>query len=187
MLKTFYDGYCAELEEALKAVDVNQLQNLIDLIEKTRTNGGNIYMLGNGGSAVCASHWVCDMGKGARNPNMPPIKITALSDNTAMMTAVANDISYDEAFSYQLEALAGTGDLVIGLSVSGNSPNLLRAFEFAKKMGCATACIIGDMGGKLGEMANLSIVVKSKNYGVVEDAHLILNHILSQYIRGRNS
>ena len=183
MLADFFASYQQELSAALAALDTEQLEALCGMMEATAAKGGTIYVLGNGGSASCASHWVCDMGKGARNPAMPHMKVSALSDNTGTLTAIANDITYDQAFAYQLEALAEPDDLVIGLSVSGSSPTIVHAFETAKAAGCATVCIIGGLGGVLGGMAGLSIVVPSKNYGVVEDVHLIINHFLSQYMR----
>ena len=114
------------------------------------------------------------------------MKIMALADNGSILTALGNDISYDEIFTYQLESFADEGDIVIALSASGNSGNLVSAFNYANEHGCHTVSIIGDFNGKLGDMSELTIVIPSKNYGVIEDAHMIINHALSQKIRIQN-
>jgi len=182
----FFTQYHVQLSDILCKINPNQVQQLLDQLEKARNSGRNIFLIGNGGSAAAATHWVCDMGKGINTEKSKRLKITALSDNTGIVTALGNDVSYDQVFKYQLENFAGPGDLLICLSVSGSSPNLLSAAQYAKATGCATAAIIGGYDGELKDICDLTITVPSKNYGIVEDVHLILNHILSQYIRQLN-
>lgn len=183
MLSDFYNNYTRQLSSALELLDIDALSSLLSLMLDACGNRRQIFILGNGGSAACASHWVCDFNKGATTPGHSRIKMHCLSDNASIVSAISNDITNDEIFAYQLENLATSGDLIICLSVSGNSPNLLTAARRGRELGCHTAAIIGDYSGRLGPLCDLCITIKSQNYGVVEDLHLIINHILSQYIR----
>ena len=185
-LGSFSKEYFSELSGVLNALDTAKLDALAGVLYSAYRQGRSIFVLGNGGSAACATHWVCDFNKGINVPGCPRAKVVSLSDNTGIVTALGNDISYDEIFSYQLENFCHPGDVVLALSVSGNSPNLVNGLAFAAGVGCTTAAIIGGYDGKLGSMADICLVVPSRNYGVVEDVHLILNHVLSQYFRRRN-
>ena len=186
MIQKFCDAYNESLIEALHAIDLRQVSGLTDAIDQAYQKGHQIFVLGNGGSAACASHWVCDFNKGVNTPNSKRMKMYSLSDNTAIVSALGNDISYNDIFSYQLKNFAAAEDLIICLSVSGESPNLISAVGYGNKIGCNTYSIIGDYEGELGRISKQTIVVKSKNYGVVEDIHLIVNHIISQYIKEKN-
>ncbi|HHV08804.1 MAG TPA: SIS domain-containing protein [Clostridiales bacterium] len=185
-MQKFYDNYNGSLIEALHAIDPQQLSGLTDAIDRAYQNGNQIFILGNGGSAACASHWVCDFNKGVNTPNSKRMKMYSLSDNTSIVSALGNDISYNDIFSYQLKNFAAQEDLIICLSVSGKSPNLISAVEYGNKIGCNTYSIIGDYEGELGRISKHAIIVKSKNYGVVEDIHLIINHMISQYMKEKN-
>jgi len=182
----FFNNYCKLLSEALNKIDGEKLEELGKILSSAQQDGHQVFLIGNGGSCASASHWVCDMGKGASVEGKPKMKIMALADNGALLTALGNDISYDEVFTYQLENFAQKDDVVVALSASGNSPNLVSAFNYAKSIGCTTVSIIGDFNGKLIDMSDLAIVIPSQNYGVIEDAHMVINHALSQYIRKQN-
>jgi len=186
MVHDFLKSYSYELYEVLKAMDEKAINEIFSEIENAFKKKKNIYVLGNGGSAASASHWVCDFGKGVNNPGSDRMKIHALSDNGAILTAIGNDITYDDIFSYQLESLCNEGDLLIGLSVSGNSKNILNAYEIGKNKKCRIVSIIGDFNGKMAELSNVTLIIKSRNYGIVEDVHMVINHGLSQYLKSRN-
>jgi D-sedoheptulose 7-phosphate isomerase len=187
MFQNFYKSYNHGLIESLNTIDITQLTELTDAIDRAYQNGQQIFVLGNGGSAACASHWVCDFNKGVNTPNSKRMKMYSLSDNTAIVSALGNDISYNDIFSYQLNNFAKAQDLIICLSVSGKSQNLISAVEYGNTIGCNTFSIIGDYQGELGKKSKKAIVIKSKNYGVVEDIHLIINHVISQYIKEKNA
>ena len=165
---------------------MRQLAELGTLMDDARKNGKNIFVLGNGGSAAAASHWVCDFGKGINSADSKRMKIMSLADNTGIFSAYGNDLSYDETLSEQLKNFLEAGDLVISLSVSGNSPNLLAAHAYARQAGTATVAIIGDYDGRLSACSDLTILIPSKNYGVAEDIHLIICHMISQYLAAQN-
>lgn len=185
-LDCFSKDYFSQLNSVLDSLDAQALQQMGGLLRAAYLDGKNIFILGNGGSAACATHWVCDFNKGVNVPGRPRAKVVSLSDNTGIVTALGNDISYDEIFAYQLENFCEPGDVVLALSVSGNSPNLVRGLECAASHGCKTAAIIGDYNGKIGGMADVCLTIPSRNYGVVEDVHLILNHVFSQCLKMEN-
>lgn len=176
----FLDNYSEELKATLDAIDRDQLLALEAAIEDARVNGKRVFILGNGGSAAAASHWVCDFGKGINVGDSKRLKIMAPSDHSSIFTAYGNDNAYDQTMVEQLKNFLEPGDLVISLSVSGKSGNLVEAQKYAKEAGARTICIVGDYNGSLIGISDLSIVLKSKNYGVVEDIHLILEHAISQ-------
>ena len=175
----FLDNYSEELKTTLDAIDRAELAELEASIEDARVNGKHVFILGNGGSAAAASHWVCDFGKGINVGDSKRLKIMAPSDNSSIFTAYGND-AYDQTMVEQIMNFIGPGDLVIALSVSGKSGNLVEAQKYAKSVGAKTICIVGDYNGSLIGISDLSIVLKSKNYGVVEDIHLVLEHAISQ-------
>ena len=152
-------------------------------MEEIRLSGGKIFVLGNGGSAAAASHWICDFSKGINTDSSRRLKIYSLADNLSVATALGNDFSYDEIFSEQLKNVLTKEDLVISLSVSGSSSNLVNAHLYAKEKGAFTAAIIGDYHGKLEQVSDLVITVPSRNYGIVEDIHMTIDHVVSQYMR----
>ena len=182
----FFDDYCALLSKTLDQIARDDVQKLHDLIDDARKNSKHVFVLGNGGSAAAASHWVCDFGKGINTVGSQRLKIFAPVDNGAMFSALGNDCGYNTTFSEQLKTFLEAGDLVISLSVSGNSENLLESHRYAKEVGATTACIVGDMNGKLIEMSDFAVVIKSTNYGIVEDIHIILEHAISQHMRKNN-
>lgn len=182
----YFDDYSKELSDTLAKISKDQLGQLFGLIDEARKNGKRVFILGNGGSAAAASHWVCDFGKGINVGDSRRLKIMALSDDTSIYSAYGNDCGQDTTMTEQLKNFLEEGDLVISLSVSGNSSNLLTAHKYAKENGAKTVCVVGDYKGKLIDLSDLAIVIESKNYGVVEDVHLILNHALSQEMKREN-
>ena len=182
----FFDNYSNMLINTMNEISREDIQKLMDLIDEARQNGRHVVVLGNGGSAAAASHWVCDFGKGINTASSKRLKIMAPVDNGAIFSALGNDCGYNTTFSEQMKNYLEPDDLVITLSVSGNSSNLIDAHEYARKVGAKTACIVGDYNGRVIELSDFSIVLPSKNYGVVEDLHIILEHAISQAMRQNN-
>ena len=163
------------------------IEEVADIICDAYKRGKQIFIMGNGGSATTASHFARDLKIGAAVKGKPRVQTTSLTDNIALVTALANDIDYSSIFEQQLVGLLNTGDIVIGISASGNSPNILKAIEFARKNGAVTIGFIGFGGGKLKELVHKSIVLSSRDYGRVEDVHLSLAHILSDILKEKIS
>lgn len=182
----FFDEYTELLSNTLSNLKQGEVQKLLDLIEETRNNGKHLFILGNGGSAAAASHWVCDFGKGINTTGSKRLKIFSPVDNGAIFSALGNDCGYETTFCEQMKNFLEPGDLVLSFSVSGSSPNLVEAHRYAKETGAKTACVVGDKGGKLIGMSDFAMVIPSQNYGVVEDIHVILGHAISQKIHADN-
>ncbi|HEY5565143.1 MAG TPA: SIS domain-containing protein [Rhodothermia bacterium] len=142
-----------------------------------------VFVAGNGGSASTASHMACDLAKSAQYGGGQGLRIVSLADNAALMTALGNDESFDEIFSRQLGMLGSEGDLLILISGSGRSPNCILAAERARTMGMKTIALLGMGGGPVAKLADVSIVVGSDDYGIIEDAHLAVNHIITECLR----
>ena len=181
----YFAWYGAELERARAGIPLAALERLLAWVEELRDRGGQMFVLGNGGSAAAASHWACDFGKGTAVDGVPRIRVLAPLDQVAWFTALANDVSYADALAEQLRHFVRPGDLVVALSVSGDSENLVRAFGVARAQGARLVAVVGARGGRLRELADLPIVIPSTDYGVVEDLHLTINHALTQYLRRR--
>lgn len=179
----YFDNYTEELNQTLAGIDRKQLEKLEEYLETARENGKRVFVLGNGGSAAAASHWVCDFGKGINVGDSKRLKMMAPSDHSSIFTAYGNDNAYDQTMVEQLKNFLEPGDLVISLSVSGKSGNLVEAQKYAKEAGATTICIVGDYNGSLIDISDLSIVLQSKNYGVVEDIHMVLDHAISQNMK----
>ncbi len=169
--------------EQWRALDPDAIAALAAEIERCQAAGRHVFVVGNGGSAATASHLACDLGKTAAKPGAKPVKCVSLSDNAAFLTACGNDLSFDDVFCRQLENLVGRGDLVILISGSGNSPNLLKAAKLARARGAKTAALLGFDGGRLKGLVDVDVHVPSDQYGVVEDLHLAVGHILTFYLK----
>ena len=187
MFCQFTDGYFQGLTECYREVSREKLEAIVGILLEAHRNGRKFFILGNGGSASTASHAACDLGKGTATPGKPRLRVISLADNMALLSAWANDASYDVVFKEQLENLLEPGDVVLAISASGNSPNVLRAMEYARKRGAVTIGFAGFGGGKLKQLVDIDISVSSNNYGQVEDLHLTLNHIVSQYLKQKLS
>jgi D-sedoheptulose 7-phosphate isomerase len=176
-------GYISHLQGVLERLSLADVRQSIDLVMETYQADRQIFVIGNGGSASTASHIANDLNKGTSVPGVRRFRVISLTDNVATMTAWSNDVSYDDVFVEQLKNLVNPGDLVIAISASGNSENIIRAIRHARAIGCKTIGWTGFGGGKLQQLADVSVVVDSHDYGPVEDVHLILNHILHSWIR----
>jgi D-sedoheptulose 7-phosphate isomerase len=177
----FPELYKAQLVDTIQALDTAQIQRAIDLLTEARDAGHRIFTCGNGGSASTASHFATDIVKGASFGREKRFRIMALTDSLPTITAYSNDVSYDCIFAEQLKNFAEPGDVVIAISGSGNSPNVLCAVEYAKSIGCKTIALTGRDGGKLGPLADLNLQVAHPHMGRIEDAHLIMLHMIGYY------
>lgn len=182
----FFDNYSVMLKETMDKIDRADIEKLYDLIDTAREEQKHVFILGNGGSAAAASHWICDFGKGINTDGSKRLKIFSPVDNGAIFSALGNDCGYETTFAEQMKNFLEPGDLVLSFSVSGSSPNLVEAHRYAKEAGAKTACVVGDKGGTIIGMSDYAMVIPSTNYGVVEDIHVILGHAISQRIRAKN-
>jgi len=178
---SFPELYKMELLKAIETIDLGQVEQAIQWFAEARAAGRQIFVCGNGGSAATASHFVTDMLKGASYNRPVRFRILALTESMSTVTAYANDVSFECVFVEQLKNFAQPGDLVMGISGSGNSPNVLRAMEYANSIGCRTLALTGRDGGKLGPLAQLQIRVAEPHMGRIEDAHLIVCHMICYY------
>jgi D-sedoheptulose 7-phosphate isomerase len=178
---TFVEAYRTDLHKAIDSIDAAKVEQVIDWFREARDAGRHIFVCGNGGSASTASHFACDVVKGASYLRDSKFRIMALTDQMPTLTAYANDVSYDAVFVEPLRNFAEAGDLFMAISGSGNSPNVLRAMEYANAAGCKTIALTGRDGGKLGPMAQLNIQVPVPHMGRIEDAHLIVCHMICYY------
>jgi D-sedoheptulose 7-phosphate isomerase len=167
------------LFQTLAAIDVKAVEEAVRWFRQARDEDRQIFVCGNGGSAATASHFVTDMVKGASYGRPVRFRILALTDSVSTLTAYANDVSYDAVFVEQLKNFARPGDLVMGISGSGNSPNVLRAIEYANSIGCRTLALTGRDGGRLAPLAQLTIHVPEPHMGRIEDAHLVVCHMIA--------
>jgi D-sedoheptulose 7-phosphate isomerase len=178
---TFTEQYRTDLLDTIGRIDVARVDEAIEWFREARRERKHIFTCGNGGSASTASHFVCDIVKGASFNRDTRFRIMALTDSLSTLTAYSNDVSYDCVFEEQLKNFAEKGDLLLAISGSGNSPNVLRAVEYANSIGCRTIALTGRDGGKLGPLANLNIQVPVPHMGRIEDAHMIVCHMIGYY------
>jgi len=178
---TFPEQYRAQLLDTIQSLDLAQIQRAIDVLARARDEGRRIFTCGNGGSASAASYFATDMVKGASFGRDKRFRIMALTDSLPTLTAYSNDVNYECVFVEQLKNFAEPGDVVIAISGSGNSPNVLRAMEYAKSIGCRTIALSGRDGGKLAPLAEISLQVPHPHMGRIEDAHLIMLHMIGYY------
>ncbi|WP_257554420.1 SIS domain-containing protein [Sphingobium sp. CFD-2] len=177
--------YFARLNAASATINPDSLNAAANLILDTTKTGKRIYSCGNGGSAAIANHLVCDCLKGIRSDTALRPKVHSFSTTVELITAIVNDIGSEEMFSFQLSSMAEAGDLLIAISSSGSSPNIIRVLELARTIGVRTIAMTGFTGGKSAQIADVSLHVECENYGIVEDIHQSLMHILAQYCRHR--
>jgi len=180
-------AYSETLSSALLSVDWVALGDAIAEIEDARSRGARVWVAGNGGSAAIADHLLCDWVKGTFTRTQPPIHVHSLVSSTALLTACINDFGPDAGFSRQIEMQGQPGDVLICISSSGNSANILAALATAKSMGIRTIAVTGFSGGEAARTSDISVHVSAHNYGVVEDCHQILMHNVAQYIYGRST
>lgn len=179
------DAYIERVRAALSNLDSMEINAFINALERARQAGRQIFIMGNGGSASTASHFVCDFNKGVSyaSPDKPRFKFICLNDSVSQLSAYANDVGYEDAFLESLKNFFNPGDVVIGISGSGNSKNILNAVEYANANGGLTIGITGYDGGRLREMASLSVNAKIDDMQVSEDIHMILDHLVMSVVR----
>jgi D-sedoheptulose 7-phosphate isomerase len=173
--------YKNELLHAIESIDLEKVGRAIEILSQARAEGRRILVCGNGGSASTASHFATDLVKGASYGRTSRFRIMALTDSLPTITAYSNDVSYECVFVEQLKNFAEPGDVVIAISSSGNSPNVLRAVEYGNSMGCRTIALTGREGGRLGPLAQLDIQVAHTHTGRIEDLHMVVTHMIAYY------
>jgi D-sedoheptulose 7-phosphate isomerase len=176
-------SYFEEVKGTLDRLDPQPINQAIDVLHRARLDGRQVFIMGNGGSASTATHFVCDLAKNTRLPDWPSFRVIGLTDNWAIFSAFANDEGYDSVFAGQLANLLRPGDIVIGISTSGNSPNVLRGMELADERQAVTIGFTGFNAGKLGPLSQIHIHVPSNLIDQVEDIHLILQHLITRRLR----
>lgn len=167
---------------AMKNIDINAVSHAINVLEEARARGSTIYVCGNGGSASTASHLAGDFTKGINEHVSPKYNVISLSDNVSSMMAIANDSSYEEIFSFPLTGRLKPGDILIAISGSGNSGNIIRAVKYAKECGNLVIGLTGYSGGRLRELADISLHVAVGNMQIAEDLHLMIEHVMMSCI-----
>jgi D-sedoheptulose 7-phosphate isomerase len=175
--------YLERLQGAIDGLPRDQLAALGEILFRAYRNDKQVLVMGNGGSSSTASHMAADLAKNTIGPNMRRFRISSLNDNAAIVTALANDLGYENVFSEQLTSLIRAGDVLIAVSASGNSPNILNAMRYARSRSAEVVGLLGFDGGQAAELSDLAVIVPSHDYGVVEDVHLVINHILVDYFR----
>ena len=176
---SYSDTYKRQLLETIASIDTEQVNRAIAWFEQALEEDRHVFVCGNGGSGLTASHFVCDVLKGASYEREKRFRILSLCDSMPTLTAYSNDISYECAFVEQLKNYARPGDLVMAISASGNSPNVVKAVEYANEAGCKTIVLTGRDGGKLGHAGQLNIHVPARHMGRIEDAHMVICHMIA--------
>lgn len=178
-MESFVDQYINRQVSALRSIKKEDVGKVVLLFRDALENDRQIFVCGNGGSAANASHFVTDLGKGSSDKTYRRFRCLALNDNVSWITALGNDYDYSEIFSRQMMNLARRGDLLLVMSVSGSSPNLVKVVDWAKSNGCTTIALVGGKKGRLAEMADHVLVVDDTHYGRVEDAHMGICHMIA--------
>ncbi|WP_423148251.1 D-sedoheptulose-7-phosphate isomerase [Rubrolithibacter danxiaensis] len=177
-MEAFVSNYIQAQKSATDSIPVKEVAEIIEQFRLALKNDQQIFVFGNGGSAANASHFVTDLGKGSSDKTYRRFRCLSLNDNVSWLTAIGNDYSYDDVFVRQLENYARPGDLIFVMSVSGNSPNLVKAVDWAKKNEVSSIALLGGKRGQLVQKADKAIVIDSEHYGRVEDAHMHICHII---------
>lgn len=178
MDRNYITQYIDKQSDLLANLPTDQILELVEIFKKAWSEDRQIFVCGNGGSAANASHFITDLSKGASDVLSKPFKGMSLNDNVAWMTALGNDRSYADIFVRQLNNFAKAGDLLMVMSVSGNSPNLVKAVSWANDKGLKTIALVGGYKGALADLASFTIVVADEHYGRVEDAHMTICHMI---------
>jgi len=188
-VQSFMAEYVAGFKAVLDAPALGGVDAIIACLDNAYQHGQQVFVAGNGGSAATASHMACDLNKtvlgtGVAAPSRR-LKVISLVDNAPLMTAWANDVRYDAIFAEQLRNLANPGDLLIVITASGNSPNIVAAVAAAHELGVVPCGLLGFDGGLVRRQLGHAVVVQSDNYGYIEDAHLMLTHLITAYLKAR--
>ncbi|MGA1709375.1 MAG: D-sedoheptulose-7-phosphate isomerase [Phycisphaerales bacterium] len=177
--------YLDALGSLLPNLDAEAIDLVTDSVFRRWADDRQVLVLGNGGSASTAAHYVTDLVKTAWVPGQKRLRTLSMTDNPGLTTAIGNDLAFEESFSFPLESYAREGDLVIAISGSGNSPNIVSACRFARSLSLEVVGLTGFDGGELGRLADLHVNVPSDNYGLIEDLHLSMGHMIGQGLRAR--
>lgn len=175
--------YFAELEQMMRAISLPDLKKVLAILEEAYHNGHRLFVMGNGGSAATASHFALDLSKNTIMPGAPRVKAISLTDHVPLITAWSNDTHYEHIFAEQLANMIEPGDVVIGISASGNSANVINAVKLAQQTRAATVGLLGAKGGKLKDMVDACVLAPGQNIEQEEDAHMILTHIITRHMR----
>lgn len=186
-MRPWLSEYIAAQHKALDSIPLDQVEAVVGTLKKAWSEDRQIFAIGNGGNAASASHFATDLGKGASDKLGKRFRILTLADNSAWITAIGNDYRFEDVFVRPLQNYARAGDVLIAGSVSGNSPNLVRAFEWAGQNGLHTVALVGAKRGKLAEIAGQALVIDDTHYGRVEDAQMTILHMLCYAFMERGS
>ncbi len=179
----YCDDYLAQLARAGASIDRARLARAADLLDAAFARGAWLFVCGNGGSAAIANHLLCDVAKGVQTDTGVLPRVMSLSANLEILTAIANDIGFEDCFLYQLRTAARPGDLLMTISASGDSENIVRALDWAGANGLQSIALTGFDGGRSAPLATINLHVEGDNYGVIEDTHQSIMHMLAQYLR----
>lgn len=185
MNREFTKEYSKKFIEDFEELRIEDIENISNAIWQAYLEGNHILIMGNGGSASIASHFACDLGKAASDKDKPRFRVQSMNDNIPMLTAFANDYGYENVFIEQLKNLANENDVVIAISSSGNSENMVRAIDYANKINATTIAITGFGGGKISKTAKIKLILNSADFGIVETIHMFVCHILAFGFRER--
>jgi len=185
MIREHLSSYCAGLSEALQSVSPERFEEFVHLLEKACQEGHQVFLMGNGGSGSTASHFASDLNKGVSYGRQKRFRAISLNDSLSTLTAYANDVSYEDVFVEQLRNFLSPGDLVVGISGSGNSPNVLKAIAYANGLGAHTVGLCGFAGGKLAGAVRTLILAPVHDMQKAEDVHMILLHVAMQVLCAR--
>ena len=177
-MREWIANYIEAEKAALDSIPIEKVESIILKLKEAHAEGRQIFLFGNGGSASNASHFATDLGKGSSDALGKRFKVLSLNDNVSWMSAIGNDYSYEDVYLRQLENYGQAGDIVLTMSVSGSSPNLVKAFEWANANGLHTIALVGGKRGKLAELANETIVIDDIHYGRAEDCQMGIAHML---------
>jgi D-sedoheptulose 7-phosphate isomerase len=177
------NSYFSELEQMVRAISRPDLERVLSLLENVYRNGHRIFIIGNGGSAATASHFALDLAKNTIMAGAPRLKAISLTDHVPLITAWSNDTAYEHIFAEQLANMIEPGDLVIGISASGNSPNVINALLLARQYRAFTVGLLGARGGKMKDMVDAYVLAPGQNIEQEEDAHMILAHVITRHMR----
>jgi D-sedoheptulose 7-phosphate isomerase len=185
MIREYLLNYCTGLSKALEGVSIERFEEFVHLLEDAYEEGRQVFLMGNGGSGTTASHFACDLNKGVSYGRQKRFRVISLNDNLPILMAYANDVSYEDVFVEQLRNFLRPGDLVVGISGSGNSPNVLKAIAYANSVGAHTVGLCGFNGGKLAAIARTPILAPVHDMQKAEDIHMILLHAAMQVLCAR--
>jgi D-sedoheptulose 7-phosphate isomerase len=177
-MKNWISDYVKQQKAALDSIPVEAVGQIIEKLRMALKDDRQIFVIGNGGSASNSSHFVTDLGKGAADKIGRRFRCLSLNDNVSWMTALGNDYAYEDVFVRQLMNYGRRGDVLLAMSVSGNSPNVVKAFEWSKQNGLSTIALVGGKRGRVAEIADQVVVIDSTHFGRVEDAHMGICHMI---------